>query len=669
MLATIRPQEVHGLGPHHRRHPSSYSGHTRIPKLAVRSVVSEDEHAGDGSPSPKGRLRRDDGVRPPPSSCSSVSTTLPTLERTHSDQSHDSQDSLDTIRQRRSSFAPAKTKAADSKRKNKAASVLGFLTLKEPSTAAWEEFAEAQRKAAAQKGGRVSAVRPAGVSSQRLPDFVPKTNSKWDGLPGNTQRTSAQRTNSKRLSTFSTGSKQTTRTTSTTRADFGDEFAKRFGSLSSKPGRRSTSSSGSSMRSSMRVTGSMQSLPEDAGESSTHSPRRGDEPKRSLQQQQHPNDRPESSLSCGKEVARWDQSPLQESLNRDVEVPQELAREKALAILGAQKRVDTFLHPPSPPYVLPDMSSLMQTPELELPETSLLDVSQPTQHISSPAEQSPLTPPADENLLFTTVAEHEPAVKSIGAVTQSENVTFWHSDTDTDTEPFRTVRSGGTHTVPNFSRPRVAKYVLANAHPDLPLEPIIDEDIRTESEGSDWLQPTLRDDKGRTSPFVNTHLPLQAQNLATSTSSSLPAALVRTQSMSSRVTSITIGTATTVTPTLDSPTFSENTSELPSRPSTAASSVSTVTATPRLSTSPPRSNSDAVSVAPSEMSVQWTMTPKERLGLGGKLIRREQADVLPWEKEGEIVTSVAAKRLSTASSLAPTEGGRLKRLSIRLSRR
>ncbi|KAI5370941.1 hypothetical protein Slin15195_G018140 [Septoria linicola] len=58
--------------------------------------------------------------------------------------------------------------------KKKSAGVLGFFTLKEPSNSALEEFAEQERrKLAAQKGSFLS-----GVSSQKIPEHVPKVNSK-----------------------------------------------------------------------------------------------------------------------------------------------------------------------------------------------------------------------------------------------------------------------------------------------------------------------------------------------------------------------------------------------------------------------------------------------------------------------------------------------------------
>ncbi|KAF2806770.1 uncharacterized protein BDZ99DRAFT_500839 [Mytilinidion resinicola] len=74
------------------------------------------------------------------------------------------------------------------KGKKKGPSVFGFLTLKEPSQTALEQFAERTRQQAAEKAGshnmgRISAVGLPGVSTQKLPPTVPKVNSKWDGIP------------------------------------------------------------------------------------------------------------------------------------------------------------------------------------------------------------------------------------------------------------------------------------------------------------------------------------------------------------------------------------------------------------------------------------------------------------------------------------------------------
>jgi len=76
-----------------------------------------------------------------------------------------------------------KPKATDilenSKKKERGKGLLDFLTVKEPSNKALEDFAEQQRRELKEKGLE----RPFGVSSQCLPSDVPKVNSKWDGLP------------------------------------------------------------------------------------------------------------------------------------------------------------------------------------------------------------------------------------------------------------------------------------------------------------------------------------------------------------------------------------------------------------------------------------------------------------------------------------------------------
>ncbi|KAF2013142.1 hypothetical protein BU24DRAFT_231180 [Aaosphaeria arxii CBS 175.79] len=68
-------------------------------------------------------------------------------------------------------------------KKKKTNAVMGFLTLKEPSQTALEQFAIQQRKLAAEKGGQASPTTMSGVSFQKLPANVPKVNSKWDGVP------------------------------------------------------------------------------------------------------------------------------------------------------------------------------------------------------------------------------------------------------------------------------------------------------------------------------------------------------------------------------------------------------------------------------------------------------------------------------------------------------
>lgn len=88
--------------------------------------------------------------------------------------------------------------------KRKSGGVLGFLTLKEPSTSALEEFAENERRRmTAQKGSKMLS----GVSTQKLPSNVPKVNSKWNGLPESTQRRTTGKESSPRHSQVSLASR------------------------------------------------------------------------------------------------------------------------------------------------------------------------------------------------------------------------------------------------------------------------------------------------------------------------------------------------------------------------------------------------------------------------------------------------------------------------------
>lgn len=108
---------------------------------------------------------------PPSSSSSSQRTPRPNWNRSLSDQTLENGQRSPTkdASRPRSKGLPAKKKPNG---------VLGFLTLKEPSTRALEEFAAAEKEKARAKGNRNSMTRP---STQKLPNHVPKVNSKWDG--------------------------------------------------------------------------------------------------------------------------------------------------------------------------------------------------------------------------------------------------------------------------------------------------------------------------------------------------------------------------------------------------------------------------------------------------------------------------------------------------------
>ena len=140
---------------------SSHTTTTRVPKLAVRNRSTD---ANDNVPTTQSAMTRDRGTSDPsrpPSQGGSMATSSNTSRRGSSQSKQQPQ--------------------TNPKKKN---GMLGFLTLKEPSTNALEQFAEQQRKAAAAaKTARPAAASISSVSVQKLPDHVPKVNSKWDGLP------------------------------------------------------------------------------------------------------------------------------------------------------------------------------------------------------------------------------------------------------------------------------------------------------------------------------------------------------------------------------------------------------------------------------------------------------------------------------------------------------
>lgn len=69
--------------------------------------------------------------------------------------------------------------ATDKKSKKKGNPFFDFLSVKEPTTGALEQYAQSQKKQAAAKGTPFMT----GLTSQKLPAEVPRVNTKWDGLP------------------------------------------------------------------------------------------------------------------------------------------------------------------------------------------------------------------------------------------------------------------------------------------------------------------------------------------------------------------------------------------------------------------------------------------------------------------------------------------------------
>ncbi len=99
----------------------------------------------------------------------------------------------------------SKSDKAEKKRKS---NMFGFLTLKEPSTAALEQYAEQQRKLAQVRGGKATAVGIQSVSSQKLPPTVPKVNSRWNGLPEDPRSKAATKSNRDSFMSYASDSRQ-----------------------------------------------------------------------------------------------------------------------------------------------------------------------------------------------------------------------------------------------------------------------------------------------------------------------------------------------------------------------------------------------------------------------------------------------------------------------------
>ncbi|KAK4888012.1 hypothetical protein LTR27_013034 [Elasticomyces elasticus] len=560
----------------------------RVPKLAVRSRTSQDDERATTS--------TNDAVRPPSSTKSSERSVALSLARTISERS---QGSIDRSKSASHGSTELKIQGNSVKaKKKKGSGVLGFLSLKEPSASALEEFAKAQKKASAGKGSRLGSVALPGVSSQKLPNTVPATNAKWDGLPDSAKRVSMQSKHSHRLSSLSGSTGQTSRTRWSSFSDGNGDHspARRYGSVSSKPPRPDTAPTPSSKRSSVQshVSTGCRRLPNPPVPTAVHPAFRNTA------------------------VTPWDEPPEQS------EQPPERSPE-------------TFLHPPSPPLNPDDPSALLPTPELELPEILVLGG-----HVTSP-EPSPRTPPTEYQRYLGSRANES---RNAQVAYHEQYGTFWHSDTDNDSDVAKSCSAQEVGAKAGRSAVRTG-YMPSKQ--GLSVEPAIDED----EEEDDVLQPTLRDENGRTSPFIFESSSMNRRQLSSASHAMIP----RTLTQKPATTASTLATLAT---------SQQSQSQSPARTSRAASPASSLrSGNYHMSSSPARNNSDTPSVVPSVMSAQWKLAPKERLGLGGKISRRTQPDVLPWEDEAP---PAAPKTLSGAQ--AALDGSvKLKRLSMRLGRK
>lgn len=195
----------------------------RVPKLAVRNRVANDA----SNPS-------DNASQTTGSSHSSTRTASVRRDRGTSDASKPS--SMEAGARRSGSSQEKQPQQQQGKEKKKGG-MLGFLTLKEPSTNALEQFAQQQKKAAAVKGGRATAASLTSPPQQKLPEHVPKVNSKWDGLPEDArkkldhQRKKSHETGS---SLYTTNTRQTQRSRGSSSSS-STSTRRPIGSMSSRP--------------------------------------------------------------------------------------------------------------------------------------------------------------------------------------------------------------------------------------------------------------------------------------------------------------------------------------------------------------------------------------------------------------------------------------------------
>ena len=553
----------------------------RVPKLAVRnrtSISTTNSGSSNGS-----------DARPASRSNASTSTGTVTSQRPRSTTN--------------ASIASDTSKATQQTQSKKKKGVLGFLTLKEPSTLAFEQYAEQQRKAAAEKGGRSTAVGMQGVAKQKLPDYVPKVNSKWDGLPEEARRKIEQQRRREKRSTDSGSyfSGQSYRSNNSS-SDGTLSPGQRIGTLSSRPqslGTPPRSRNGSVHSSRIEVVSTKPSL----------------EYWRSAPTAFHPGVRPQSAH---KETAA---------------VPQ------------------SFLYPPSPPTGVVELpADDVQITELDAAENFELAGDDRTHaheligdrpavpelanydgvaYVTTPHDQSPLTPPVQVHELPAYVPrslEKEP-------VELEAPGTVWYSDTDTEETA---VNSPVAQAL--FPPGIVQRQRSRPAMEDIAEDDSEDAEDRDKVDGNWPLRPG--ESGGRPSPT--------GHSSRTSSATGYTCDMMESQQENREPDVLRHSVATSII------------NSYSHRPGTAA------TMRDERPMSPARSGSDssiAASVAPSVMSAQWNMTPKERLGLGSRV---RKSEVLPWEQQEPASTldSTVANRNSGMSS----SSGR-KRISAMLGRK
>ncbi|EON61983.1 hypothetical protein W97_01201 [Coniosporium apollinis CBS 100218] len=564
----------------------------RVPKLAVRHR-SSDGTAPDGASvsTTSSNDTSDLAIMP----CSTKSTDEQ-LSRPSTAQTTKSD--VRSSKSNRISATPSHSSGGQGKEnKKKGSSVFGFLSLKEPSANALEQFAELQRKQAAERGVAMSAGTLPGISTRKLPPTVPKVNTKWDGLPESAKRKEAAK--DKRFS--ASDSIKSGSTTAWSGPFLGHVRSAVYSSQSSGSSNSSNSPASSiEFPSLMNRTASIA-----ASSSSTSSERRG--------------------------ISKPLVPPL-------------------------VKEDTTVKHRP-----------LLKTPsQSSLPEISYFFPSTPTTNedssvLATPPDMSPLTP-VEHSIPQLHPEKHiqvSPA-EAYHAPLDDAGLTKWPHSADSIV-----IQPPGSETTKAPEAPVTTKskkwlrgFLAGEAQPVLLKGEALDDDA------SSIASTILQRPESSTGPPPP--IPMRLRPLSTPTSPSLdtdtapPPIPQRIRPFLGSFPSSTMSSGP-LTPesdarpdsfkgiSLDSSRDSSLASTNDIRPSSAASysrpsSAGTIMApTERAETGPstdtrsmhrPRDSMDmrslASSVAPSVLSARWFQSPKERLGLGGRIKKPES---LPWEEQ------------------------------------
>jgi len=585
----------------------------RVPKLAVRNRSTDPNDNAPTAPSSHSATIRDRGTSDPsrpPSQGGSMATSTTTSRRgsTQSKQSQQQQ--------------------ANPKKKN---GMLGFLTLKEPSTNALEQFAEQQRKAAAAaKTARPTAASVSSVSVQKLPDHVPKVNSKWDGLPESARK---KMEHQRRIS-HETGTSMFTTTTRRSRGSSNSSGSssnatrRPIGSISSRPPSMTSTIRGAKYtvidpHIAYDTNAAIAVHPDAYGEPSPLQADTADIQRRDWSQTMSPVS--PSALS----PIPGEGSQLHTVRRTSGAIPAELAG-RCIAELPGDGPVE--LPGDEPPQMAGDEPA----------------------YITSPGG-SPLTPPTEG------MPGQIPRVMNRGMV-MDEYGTMWYSDTDPEESDGR-ISDSEVHfndlsnELPKaFGKRRPLEYIAES-----PIEYMAESPIEYPETPDDWpLSRRTRAARAlQATDFTGTATPTDTTAIPSST------------------------TPPPASPLPPIPTPSETTNQT-SRPLLAPTSIYSQYSNANLAARRPSSitpsiaPSVATSLAPSVgSSIDWPLPPTSRLAMGGNTgPTPRKADVAPWERFDDRVGGPAAafERSSSAvkaslTSAAAGPAGPKKRFTGILGRR